>query len=125
MKNHIIKAIGCLILLPQLLTAHSSGLYVSGVAGVSIIKAVVPAKNPSLHRTGYVLAAALGYSLCNFRVEAEVAYRRHSIKQLHVHLQDVNFSQPADGNFHSVAFMVNGLYDLPFCFWVTLTVGAE
>ena len=85
-----------------------------GVAHREEIKMV----HSKLHPTGYVFAGALGYETChNFRVEGEIAYRRHSIRQLLVNIQNVVLCQPACGHFGSLSFMANFLFNLPCDFW--------
>lgn len=129
MKAFILTLVSCLMLIPLNLCAHglNSPWYIRGIGGVGVAdRQEIKMVQTKLHKTGFVFAGAIGYETCyNFRIEGEIAYRRHSIKQLNVHIQGLSFCQPACGHFGSLAFMANILYDLPFdfCFYPYAGVG--
>lgn len=92
-----------------------NNLYVNGFVGANFLQSkYIKSKNL---RMGYVLSASLGYRLCyGFRVEAEYAFRRNSIKQQRDYR---SYTGVKHVYFQTSSYMVNALWDVPlaqYCF---------
>ena len=62
--------------------------------------------------TGYIASGALGYHWCNgLQLEAEYAFRRNSMSNIHYFGQDFNIP----GHFQSSSYMGNLLWNIPLC----------
>lgn len=97
------------------------GFYAGALGGVNFIDVVdhVIAIDPE---TGYVIGGFGGYGFCcGMRLEAEVAYRRNSVKGLRLRGDSM---VKGTGHADLTTVMVNALYEIPTCYdWLNPYLG--
>lgn len=90
--------------------------YAKFLAGANFLQNNKISGNCFDYQTGYLVGGAIGCQLCDgLSLEAEYAFRRNTIQQIHFFTE--GFSRR--GCFESSSYMANILWDLPFsaCGW--------
>jgi len=114
MKRLLVMAIFALVVITTSAQAADKGMYVSGIAGLSL----VPELDQEISGTrvfetdfdpGIKIAGALGYDFGALRAEVEIGYLTNEVNDALA----VGFgSGPVEGDFSVLSFMVNGYYDI-------------
>ena len=114
MKRLLVMAIFALVVITTSAQAADKGMYVSGIAGLSL----VPKLDQEISGTrvfetdfdpGIKIAGALGYDSGALRAEVEIGYLTNEVNDALA----VGFgSGPVEGDFSVLSFMVNGYYDI-------------
>jgi len=87
--------------------------YINVLGGANFLQTEIEEGVRTDYRTGYIVSTSVGYEWCyGLRLEAEYAFRRNTIKDLHF----FGRSFPADGRFQSSSYMGNLLWDLPLSY---------
>ena len=88
--------------------------YAEVFGGASFIQQSKSGGFTTRSETGYIVAGSLGYRWCyGLRLEAEYAYRRNSLKNIHFFGRTYSIN----GQFQTSSYMANLLWDLPLCQW--------
>lgn len=122
-----------LIASPVHADSYTEGFYVDGFGGANWVQ--VSKKhhknnndsNNNTHQrlnfdTGYVAGGIIGYRWCEgLRLEAEASYRRNELRS-HKHDSSSSSSSSSSntrhhGHLSEWAYMVNGIYEVPSCYW--------
>ncbi len=91
-----------------------NNFYAKVLGGVNFLQDTTIDGNKASYKTGYIIGGALGYHWCyGLHLEAEYAYRRHNIKDIHFYVEGSSDS----GHYQSSSYMANLLWDLPLCSW--------
>ena len=114
MKRLLVMAIFALVFITASAQAADKGMYVSGIAGLSL----VPELDQEISGTrvfetdfdpGIKIAGALGYDFGTLRAEVEIGYLTNEANDALA----VGFgSGPVEGDVSVLSFMVNGYYDI-------------
>ena len=113
MKRLLVMAIFALVFITTSAQAADKGMYVSGIAGLSL----VPELDQEISGTrvfetdfdpGIKIAGALGYDFGTLRAEVEIGYLTNEAND------GMGFggSGPVEGDVSVLSFMVNGYYDI-------------
>ncbi len=113
MKRLLVMAIFALVFITTSAQAADKGMYVSGIAGLSL----VPELDQEISGTrvfetdfdpGIKIAGALGYDFGALRAEVEIGYLTNEAND------GMGFggSGPVEGDVSVLSFMVNGYYDI-------------
>ncbi len=89
---------------------RETNFYVKVLSGVNFLQNTDISGNKASYETGYIVDGALGYSWWNgLSVEAEYAFRRNTIENIHL----VGAGSAKHGHFQTSSYMANLLWDLP------------
>ncbi len=114
MKRLLVMAIFALVFITTSAQAADKGMYVSGIAGLSL----VPELDQEISGTrvletdfdpGIKIAGALGYDFGAFRAEVEIGYLTNEAND---GVAIGSGSGPVEGDVSVLSFMVNGYYDI-------------
>jgi len=113
MKRLLVMAIFALVVITTSAQAADKGMYVSGIAGLSLVpkldqeisgaRVFEPDFDP-----GIKIAGALGYDFGAFRAEVEIGYLTNEANDGVA----IGGSGPVEGDVSVLSFMVNGYYDI-------------
>ncbi len=93
---------------------NENELYAEISGGANFIQSSTSGGVTTKYKSGYIVSGSLGYSYCyGLRLEAEYAYRRNSLKNIHF----FGRTFPIHGHFQSSSYMANLLWDLPLRSW--------
>ena len=114
MKRLLVMAIFALVVITTSAQAADKGMYVSGIAGLSLVpkldqeisgaRVFEPDFDP-----GIKIAGALGYDFGAFRAEVEIGYLTNEAND---GVAIGSGSGPVEGDVSVLSFMVNGYYDI-------------
>jgi len=92
-----------------------TNFYVKILGGANFLQTTSTGGIRATYQPGYIVAGSLGYcwhyGLC---VEAEYAYRRNALKELHFSGRDFSMHH---GNFQVSSYMANLLWNFPLSSW--------
>jgi len=113
MKRLIMVAVLALVLITTSAHAANKGMYVSGIAGLSLVpKLDQEISGARVFETdfdpGIKIAGALGYDFGAFRAEVEIGYLTNEVND---GVAIGSGSGPVEGDVSVLSFMVNGYYD--------------
>ena len=113
MKRLLVMAIFALVFITTSAQAADKGMYVSGIAGLSLVpkldqeisgaRVFEPDFDP-----GFKIAGALGYDYGALRAEVEIGYLTNEVND---GVAIGSGSGPVEGDVSVLSFMVNGYYD--------------
>jgi len=91
-----------------------TNFYAKILGGANFLQNTHSGESHTKYKTGYIIAGSLGYCWdYGLRLEAEYAFRRNAIKQIHFFGQGCS----KHGHFQTSSYMANLLWDLPLSSW--------
>lgn len=93
---------------------EQNNYYTEIFGGANFIQSDRRSHVKSVFKTGYTIAASVGYKWCyGIRWEAEYAFRRNQVKDIHFFGRSFGSS----GHYQSSSYMANLLWDIPLECW--------
>lgn len=116
-------AIGLATIAPAAAEANGGAFYVGPIGGANWLQTESKHHNGGEVKfdTGYNVGGFVGYHFCfGLNLEAEFIYRFNKLKSVRVFNEEETIRPK--GNFHSMSYMVNAIYDvsLPSCWCIPI-----
>lgn len=109
-KNILLLLMSLVFFMTADVQAEDSKFYTKIFGGANFLQSITTQGNKSTYHTGYIIDGSIGYYWCyGLRLEAEYAYRRNAIREIHFITQ----GSSNHGNFQASSYMANVLWDLP------------